>query len=319
MKTVHTKEAYERRFRQLCQRYDKAHESGNTDDSEASWAGFVSWLPTLRPTLRPASWRQYRAAVVYVLERSELQTRDELIEQLRTAGAPADETVFASSRTSHGKARSMKVADLRAMLTWLDAHAGRWNGLASAWLLWTTATGLRPAEWRLAHLARDPKTNNAALLVHNAKATNGRAHGATRTVLIPSLDPEEWESLDDLLQTIKRLDAAGLYGQAYGGVQQAIRRAARALWPSRLRHLTLYTGRHQFAADAKSSGLDPAQIAALMGHAVIETHQTHYGKRRCGRGAVRVQASQRDVERVLQRAAARTPRKPGHRHDRSAG
>ncbi|WP_051849026.1 hypothetical protein [Thiomonas sp. FB-Cd] len=314
MKSAHTKWAYEQRFRQLCRRYVKDHESEDAGDPEVPWADFVSWLLTLRPALREASWRQYRAAVVHVLEQSGLSTGDELIARLCTEGRPADAAVHASSRTSHGKARTVKTAELRAILTWLDGHAGRWNNLAARWMLWTTVTGLRPAEWRLAHVTRDPQTLDVALLVQNAKATNGRAHGATRTVVIPALDAPDWASLNHLLQAIKRLNAERLYDQAYAGVRQAIRRAARDLWPKRQRRPTLYSGRHQFAADAKSAGLAPEQIAALMGHGIIETHQTHYGKRRCGRGAVRVRAAQHDVEQVLQRAATRSARQPAQRH-----
>jgi len=38
-----------------------------------------------------------------------------------------------------------------------------------------------------------------------------------------------------------------------------------------------------------------------MGHAVTTTHQTHYGKRRSGRGRVQVVAEASDVERVVER------------------
>ena len=46
--------------------------------------------------------------------------------------------------------------------------------------------------------------------------------------------------------------------------------------------ITLYSARHQFAADAKAAGLSKAEIAALMGHRSIETAGEHYGRRSAG-------------------------------------
>lgn len=60
---------------------------------------------------------------------------------------------------------------------------------------------------------------------------------------------------------------------------------------------TLYTARHQFSANAKSSdGLTRTEIAALMGHASIYTAGEHYGKRRSGRGRLGVPRSEAEVD-----------------------
>ena len=62
-------------------------------------------------------------------------------------------------------------------------------------------------------------------------------------------------------------------------------------------NVTLYTARHQFSANAKSSdGLTRTEIAALMGHASIYTAGEHYGKRRSGRGRLGVPRSEAEVD-----------------------
>ncbi len=71
------------------------------------------------------------------------------------------------------------------------------------------------------------------------------------------------------------------------------------LWPSRTMWPTLYTGRHQFAANLKKAGYSRLEIAALMGHATDETAHSHYGKKKAGRktGGL-VQALESEVQRI---------------------
>lgn len=112
-------------------------------------------------------------------------------------------------------------------------------------------------------------------------------------------------ALESLLDFIEKLQTEQ-FEEVYEGCRLALWRATKALWPRRKRRPSLYTGRHQFAADAKSAGLAPEVIAALMGYAVTETHQAHYGKRRSGRGHVAVAAEAADIARVVERRAQKS-------------
>ncbi|MGZ8160209.1 MAG: hypothetical protein ACXWT4_15560, partial [Methylobacter sp.] len=88
------------------------------------------------------------------------------------------------------------------------------------------------------------------------------------------------------------------FDQYYKRCRDCLYKANRKIWPRRPKSICLYSARHQFAADAKKSGLSKTAIAALMGHASQETAATHYGRRTAGRGGFRVTADKADVARV---------------------
>ena len=283
-----TAKAYGVRFAQLRARYLRLAPWWD-------WERFVDWLISLRPRLRPATYRQYRSAVVHAMRQEAPADADLLIKRLGREGVPA---VLASlpPRTSARKSKSLGSHDWGRLVATLRQRGGRWDELAVDWLYWGSITGLRPVEWRDATLRG--YAAGWALDVKNAKHTRGRAHGEHRTVHL-QIDAEQAQELQCFLGALQ----SG-YHERYQGCRLALRRATKALWPHRTRHPTLYTGRHQFSADAKASGLAPEQIAALMGHAVTSTHQTHYGKRRCGRGGLQAVADPRDVQRVRERMQA---------------
>lgn len=60
------------------------------------------------------------------------------------------------------------------------------------------------------------------------------------------------------------------------------------------KRITLYSARHQFAANAKKNGLEPLTIAALMGHGSIHTNKQFYGRRMNGQGGFGVAADPND-------------------------
>jgi hypothetical protein len=287
-----TDTAYQARFAQLRARYERAH--GCWD-----WSDFIDWLIARRPSLRPASYRQYRAAVVWALQQQGGPQAGGLCARLRCEGQAARRRELAL-RTSAGKAKSVPLHDLHRLVVKLQTLGGKWDDLTARWLFWSTQTGLRPVEWR--DVALREHATGVDLLVRNAKHSHGRAHGELRTVHL-QMDDDAQQAVQALRTFVGRVQAD--FAAAYQGCRLALHRATRALWPHRQRHPTLYTGRHQFAADAKASGLPPEAIAALMGHAVTDTHQTHYGKRRCGRGGLLAAADPGDVRRVQERMQAK--------------
>lgn len=286
---MQTAEHYEARFVQLQRRFQREH--GDWD-----WAAFVDWLIARRPTLRPATYRQYRAAVVWALQAEAPANADALRARLRDGGS-AGRRGDLPPRTSSGKAKSVRIEEVHRLVVWLQDHGGLWDDLAARWLFWSIQTGLRPIEWRDAML--QPNALGYSLEVRNAKHSHVRAHGEHRTVHL-QIKASEAIALQAFLDRVQ-----GDCEAAYQGCRLALHRATQTLWPRRARQPSLYTGRHQFAADAKASGLAPEAIAALMGHAVTETHQTHYGKRRCGRAGLIVAADPGDVQRVRARMQAR--------------
>lgn len=286
---METAAAYASRFVQLRSRYEREHGDWN-------WEGFVDWLIKRRPSLRPASYRQYRAAALWAVRTQAGTQAQRLIGRLQHEGVATRRGLLAPRTSSH-KAKSISAQDLHKIVGWLQSRDGRWNDLTAQWLFWNWQTGLRPIEWRDVTLHADD--NGIYLRVRNAKHSQGRAHGEYRSVHL-QIDAQAATALHRFLLAVQ-----GDYAAAYQGCRLALHRATVSLWPRRVRRPTLYSGRHQFSADAKASGLDPVAIAALMGHAVTDTHQTHYGKRRCGHSGLIVAADPGDVQRVQERMQAR--------------
>lgn len=259
------------------------------ETSRHDWGSFVAWLIDRRPALRPASFRQYRAAVTSVLQEQKPPDWRHYVEALhdRAAVDHPDQP----RRTSARRARGLADPELLAILDWLGRHHGQWDALASTWLVWAIHTGLRPIEWQTARV--EHVDDSVWLVALNAKHDALRAHGAERRIGL-HLREQEVQLLQQFIHTLRTQD----FSRAYRGCRVAVWRAALALWPRRQLRPGLYSARHQFAADCKSAGLAPQEIAALMGHSVIDTHQEHYGKRRCGRGEIGVHAHAQDVQRV---------------------
>jgi integrase len=132
--------------------------------------------------------------------------------------------------------------------------------------------------------------------------------------LLDALSPAELDHIEDLLLTIDHVERGDILDS--GGQALSFRRfqtrlgdymckLTRRLWPPegrRTRWPTLYSLRHQIAADAKQSGGSKAEVAALMGHASDETAGRHYGRRVSGQRRLKVQPSAADVATVRPRA-----------------
>lgn len=281
---------YLKRWQQLWVRYERT-------DSNPEWAGFIDWLISIRSTLRPATWRQYRAAVVHAMGQHQVLGRESFHARLMERINLPDRKAL-PARTSSTKSKSLPNADMNALIQYLGARDGRWDRLAGQWLVFGMITGLRPGEWQSVKAC--PNEDEMILRVANGKFDAQRAHGPERTIHV-HIPPSMMGALDEFIQAIQSEDFANVYE----GCRMALWSATKALWPRRKNRPSLYSCRHQFAADAKSAGLAPEVIAALMGHAVTETHQTHYGKRRSGRGSVMVEAEASDVMRVVERMQQR--------------
>lgn len=259
----------------------------------------VQWLIKLRPTLRPASWRQYRASVFALLECQDSEEAGlAMLELLQADSGPCLRRP-AHPRTSGQKMRRLPQADLEKLRARLAARPSRWSAGLALWLQAGRLTGLRPCEWPSARLLH--KDGEPVLQVRNAKHTNGRAHGEFRHLRLGALDSDALQIVADMLEWVQHIQTQQSWEYVTGGCRDTLTRVSRKLWPSRKRFPTLYSARHQFAADAKKSGMPAVELAALMGHAVSDTLVEHYGRRTHGQGGFSVQADPEEVERVIDR------------------
>ncbi len=263
----------------------------------------------LEPKVTVATARLYRAAVRHamatspgdfdhdvdqILDPEHNETwfdRQEQVRQERAAN-------LTELRGAQQKARWIPMTDWAKLNAALRASGSVWAEPACSWIGATLVTGLRPCEWRGAQLV------DKALVVCNAKQTNGRAHSETRTIGLARCPREDIDLVSGFLSRVKL--AGDEYEAMYDGVRELIRIVARRTFPGRTTFPSLYTARHCFAARAKST-YTKAGVAALMGHASTDTAGRHYAQARHARGGrpLDVEPSNADITAVRQAKAAR--------------
>lgn len=297
-RTLDTQQRYRRTASQLLARHDRERGTPWTHDP----AGFVQWLDTLRGQIKPASWRQYRAALIHVCQ----PEHPDLAASIHALDSSTCQR--RSTRTSARKLKRLPDKDLLAIYNYLNDNRHPFDALLGFWLMAAVATGLRPCEWQHAELTE--RDGIPALVVQNAKHTHDRAHGPTRTQLLPNITPESLRMVERLMDTVSGVDDAA-FARYYRGCRDRLYYVNRRLWRRRKRYVTLYSARHQFIADAKSAGMSRTEIAALAGHVSPQTAGRYYAHGRSGRGAVQVAADPADMARV--RPDTHQPFRPANR------
>lgn len=269
----------------------------------------LAWLDRL-PFLQPASARLYRAAIVYSIKRHPGPRDEQALEILRPEWNEVEADRVAQLdverkanlkklRGSQQRAEHLPAADWIALLTALRASESQWGTVAAGWLVCTRVTGLRPCEWQHAVL------DGRALKVTNAKATQERSHGEQRTIDLHMTRKELVELLGSFLKIVQ--EQQGYQFEAfYNRVRDLIADVSRRTLSKRKRYPTLYTARHMFASMAKAS-LSKEGVAALMGHASVDTAGRHYAAARYARGGVplEVMPVPQDIEAVKRLNSAR--------------
>jgi hypothetical protein len=232
----------------------------------------------LSTALAPASARLYRSAILRLVPLSP----DDKERLYRHTLRPT------KKRGTSLRVRRFSISDTRALARELIV---RQRKDAAIWLLATVAVGLRPCEWSRARFEEN------LLLVKNAKNSNGRSFGETRSLIVESDETRRIVALQ-LAQVAK----CPTWRILHKSCCAAVHRAARALWPSRAKLPGIYTGRHVFCANAKLH-FTKIEVAALMGHGSVESASRHYAPRWSGTGGRGVRPSSHDVELVRSRAA----------------
>lgn len=296
-RNLNTEIEYKRRTKNLirkCMKELKIH-----PNEELDYRHFVGWLITNKTQWSRPTWRQYKASVSYTLEVEALQHHDAIAQEAWETLLPVDVEgcLAVTKRTSGSKMKRFPLKDFLKIVKVLEENPNRWSRDLIDWLNAGLLTGLRPMEWSQSQYI-EGKDGADILLVKNAKATNNRAHGPTRSIILDGLSDEERGIIKTHLERATLFVNSGQYKNFYMGCASVLSRTARAIWPKRKEHLTLYSVRHQFSADAKASGLLPEELAALMGHAVDITAAKHYGKKTAGYEMIRVRPDPEEVAKV---------------------
>lgn len=275
----------------------KARQSLNlTEDQELDARQLVAWMEEQRPNIYKESWRLYKSALICYLEVHSDESEEVLsaIDYLRLLGS--EECRRTTDKTSASKLKRFPWKDFQKITDYLRNKEGKWHLPLLDWIISASLTGLRPQEWVNSKIGLIE--GEVMLFVKNAKHTNGRAHGESRTLLLGALAKEEVEVIRRHIDRVKKWHAMEQYDTLYDGCALTLNYICRKLWPRRQQYVTLYSCRHQFTANAKASGFSTEEIAAMMGHAVDTTATKHYGKKTAGNELLRVRALESDVEKV---------------------
>lgn len=299
-RSTSTEAHYRRRFHQLWEQFA----DGNPLHGPLNVAAYADWLVGRRSDLSASTFRQYRSASTFVIAerlRDQMLGDDEQEDGLRALQILQDsQSQFAIGssgsgarpktvprRTSAKKAKTVCWGDWDKLMAVLalsrSQHAQSINLLLAAGLY----TGLRPSEWKNAHLTVDQGSGACRLTVANGKCSNGRAHGPARTLTWPQAGCEvdaiaAWLAHLDQLLPSRGDERYSAWNVLYKSLRDELHQIILRLWPRRKRRIAFYTTRHMFVAAAKDSFLPGVrsreEIAALLGHATDATATMHYAR-----------------------------------------
>lgn len=240
----------------------------------------VKWLIALKPQISMSTWRQYKAAVLFALnthyvcsENVDIDKAKQKLLKESQAGA-----IKCSRKTSALKIKKFPPDDLMAIYKWLEKSKAQYSEPLKLFLLATITTGLRPVEWQHAQLLTDkihePKIR---LVVLNAKATDGRGNGKKRTLDLTEVPTFYLDTIQLFLEWVQTKKGRVKWSSVQASLSRHLARANAALWPKRKGSYTLYSCRHQAAANFKCI-FSRAEVAALFGHATDESATRYYAR-----------------------------------------
>ncbi len=280
---------------------------------------FLDWFEKLLPKLMPASRRYYIASsreFLIALQKkndrealfdSNLQIEISRIMAMQSSHFSETGEDVPRGRTSNQKAKKLKVDEMKKMKENSEKIRGKWVKKSIAWMEANLLVGLRPSEWRSAKIGN--LNGKLVLEVKNGKNSNQRANGQYRHLDISEFSLEQLKVIKKQIKIAARFSGSDEEWHVfYEGVRKTIHKLTRLTFKNRTKYPSLYSSRHQFCADAKSSGLNLVEIAALMGHATDETATFHYGKKRYGSSGFKVKPSEIETQTVRLKAINRMNR-----------
>lgn len=307
-----TDEEYAIKAKQLCSQAARAY--GYESPHLVPLTTVVEYVIRRKPTYSRNTWKQYKNALrSHARSVIDLHNEKVVAEEVQAAIRMLDRETSegcmkSGTRTSALKQKTFKKADFDKVIAYLQLHVGkhRYARTLSLWLKASRLTGLRPSEWEHADLTQIYST--PALVIRNAKATNGRANGDERTLILDLLTKEELETIQDMIEMLEGYSTEIPFAKLQKLLGDYMNRATRSCFGKRQKYPTMYSNRHQFTADAKMSGHSKAEVAALLGQASDETAGIHYARKSSGESAIKVSPLLSEVKTVRIRSRTFVPR-----------
>lgn len=250
--------------------------------------------------LKQASQRYYRASLNNWLDRQMCPRAEEaraLLDASRGRHSESERRQPLKKRTSALRAKSVRDQEYLDLDRALAKSRSAYSGALRHWLIADKYVGLRPCEWIDASL--NASVPPPILTIKNAKNSNGRTHGKYRRLKLVRVPPKDVQVIQRHIATVQAFTRQGRYLQYYTNCAVLLRRySAQLRRNGRPVHICLYSSRHQFAANAKTTLPSRIEVAAAMGHASVDTAGENYGRRAQGSGGLAVLPAAEDVESV---------------------
>ncbi len=302
---------YTKRAESLLSAYEKETGMSWVDNPMA----IAPWFHDRSTQWRHSTFRMSRLSLLYYLE----QKVSAPIELLRLIEKTEYKSITPAERFTileHNeenvtpdakRIRRFPESDMQVYLDALNpkdpsSRSGAFDYLLSLFLKWNVDVGLRPSEVGDMEIIEadnlEDVHNQEILVVRNRKVNEVRGNGDYRVL---NLIPDIMKMAKELIKERDRFYAIGL---SWEEIQNGMMRRM-----NQIRHevggptYTLYSTRHQYAANSKASGFSRQDIADRMGHASLETAQSTYGKKKAGRptgtGVTKAQGITEDHLRAL--------------------
>jgi integrase len=259
------------------QRVKRWIRSYKIESQEFTSEGFCNWFCiSILPKVTYKSGRNYVMSLVVTAADQDFEMR------LRHSSVNISHK---QPKSAKSKSKSISWHDFEVFESALKSQDNN-SGFISDWLRSTILTGLRPKEWCNCRLFNDLE-GNLILKAKNTVKASQTPDGAEyklpeyRVIPIGQYDTSDISCIRRHLDFIK----ITLIEQSYSAHYEKARK--RLYQISKIKFLNkppfnLYSGRHQFAANLKRSGLAPQTIALLMGHNDESTSRHSYGAKRDG-------------------------------------
>lgn len=237
------------------------------------------------PAWSQGTWRMHRCGYRMLLQKLASTGRlpsarvSEIVQKMESvSGLKKNERVKKSSSRRKKVVLPEHIEQIEVLVT---EKQSKWGAALVIWLKAATIAGLRPNEWQTATIEmRDDRT---ILRSENFKHNESRSYSTHREIDLTDLPPEQILCVRQQLSIVHGMVEKKLMEEYYSGCASLLYWCNKKLWPKRKANVQLYTGRHQFSANAKADPLvTDKERAALMGHKTTQTSTERYGRARSG-------------------------------------
>lgn len=260
--------SYTKRVHSLLKRWS-CETNEHYNNSRESMLSFGKWLrDTQRDRLSPSAWRSYRYQCVKALP------YQDFISIVSVPPSTTKKDVVRS--TSSNRRRHLKPDAVNTLEFHFSRSKSPYAKDVMDLVYAIISTGLRPSEWFSAQIELHEGYLSFLRVKNVKKGTQALSVPKTyRAVPLSHLEATQIKAVEN---TIARFRAAPNQKKYQKHLMNVFGRAAQLCFAGEDSRPSLYSARHQFAANLKQSGLTKEAIAAVMGHVSVDVQTHHYGR-----------------------------------------